>query len=122
MGEQTQAQIEEQTGFKIDINNDYYIVADDKQYILRVKKKKEAGARTKDENVGEEYYQNVAYFTSFKDLLKFIPEKIIRKNTNISNILDKLNEINESINKIAVEPIKIKVKVPVKEKGASDNE
>ncbi len=102
---------------------DYQIVSDERQFTVKVKKVKEAGAKTKDENIGEEYYQTIGYFTEFNSALKFIPQQVLRSNNDLSIIIDKLKQIEGDI-KALPKPIKIEVEkiVVKKEKNADDEE
>ena len=95
---------------------DYIIVADERQYVVKEKRKIEAGALTKEENVGREYYQSIGYFTDFKSALKFIPDKAIRSSDEVQEIISKLNDIHADI-KALPDPIKVEVeKIVFKDK------
>ena len=95
---------------------DYQIVSDERQFVVKAKKVKEAGAKTKDENIGEEYYQTLGYFSEFNSALKFVPQQVLRSNNDITVIKDKLEQIQADI-KALPKPIKIEVeKIVYKDK------
>ena len=101
---------------------DYQIVSDERQFAVKAKKVKEAGAKTKDENIGEEYYQTLGYFSEFNSALKFVPQQVLRSNDDITVIKDKLEQIQADI-KALPNPIKIEVeKVVVKKERISDGD
>lgn len=101
---------------------DYQIVSDERQFVVKTKKIKEAGVKTKDENIGEEYYQSVGYFTEFNSALKFIPQQVLRSNNDLSIVIDKLKQIEDDI-KALPKPIKIEVeKIVVKKEKNADKE
>ncbi|MFR1378445.1 MAG: hypothetical protein ACLSTJ_05760 [Clostridium neonatale] len=81
---------------KINID-DYLIETDERQFIVKVKKVVEEGRFTKEENIGKEYYQPIAYCTSLNSAMKFIPQQVLRSNDDITVIKDKLKQIETDI-------------------------
>lgn len=100
---------------KINIG-DYLIETDERQFIVKAKKVVEESRLTKQENIGKEYYQPIAYCTSLNSALKFIPQQVLRSNDDITIIMDKLKQIEVDINTLP-QPIKIEVeKIVYKDK------
>lgn len=81
---------------KINIG-DYLIETDERQFIVKAKKVVEESRLTKEENIGKEYWQPVAYCTSFDSALKFIPQQVLRGNNEIVVIKEKLMQIQADI-------------------------
>ena len=95
---------------------DYQIVADERQFVVKVSKKV---TDKESENYGKDYIQNVAYCTSFDSALRFIPQQVLRSNDDITVIKDKLEQIQADI-KALPNPIKVEVeKVVVKKEKNS---
>lgn len=80
--------------------DDYLIESDGRQYIVKIKKIVEEGRLAKKENIGKEYWQPIAYCTSFNSALKFVPQQVLRSNDDINIVLDKLNKIERDIKHI----------------------
>lgn len=100
---------------KINIG-DYLIETDERQFIVKAKKTVEESRFTKEENIGKEYYQPIAYCTSLNSALKFIPQQVLRSNDDITIIKEKLEQIEADINALP-QPIKIEVeKIVYKDK------
>ena len=98
---------------------DYQIVADERQFVVKVSKKV---TDKESENYGKDYIQNVAYCTSFDSALRFIPQQVLRSNDDITVIKDKLEQIQADI-KALPNPIKVEVeKVVVKKEKNSDGD
>lgn len=74
---------------------DYLIESDERQYIVKVKKIVEESRLTKKENIGNEYWQPIAYCTTFDSALKFVPQQASRSNDDILVIKEKLTQIHE---------------------------
>lgn len=55
---------------------------------------------TKKENLGKEYWQPIAYCTSFESALKFVPQQVLRSNHDILVIKDKLEQIENFIKQL----------------------
>lgn len=81
---------------KIDIGN-YRIISDERQFIIQSVGYVTESKVTKEENIGKEKTKNLAYYTSFKNALKYIANKIILDNDDIKIIMDKLNELERKI-------------------------
>lgn len=99
---------------KINIGN-YMIESDSLQFIVKERKIKQDG-----DNKGEEYWTNPKYIVKFEDVLKYIPQQVLRSNEDVSIIMDKLNEIQAAIQSLEYKPV-IYIKNE-KEKGESENE
>jgi hypothetical protein len=72
-------------------------------------------------NKGEEYWTSPKYIVNFKDVLKYVPEQVLRSNDDISTIIDKLNQIEADIKAIENKPV-IYVKPEKEEKENVVNE
>lgn len=81
---------------KINIG-DYLIETDERQFIVKAKKVVEESKLTKEENIGKEYWQPVAYCTTFDSALKFSPQQVLRGNNEIVVIKEKLVQIQADI-------------------------
>lgn len=84
---------------KINIG-DYLIETDERQFIVKAKKIVEESRLTKEENIGKEYWQAIAYCTTLDSALKFIPQQVLRSNEDILVIKEKLKQIDEDIKAI----------------------
>lgn len=76
----------------------YTITTDSRQYVVSETFVVEEGANSKEENIGKEYLKPIGYFTTLKSAYKFIGERTIKTNDDIETILEKLDEIVNSIN------------------------
>ena len=76
---------------------DYQITSDERQFIVNAKRVVKESKLTKGENIGKEYYQPIAYCTSFDSALKFIPQQVLRSNDGMLVIKHKLKQISEDI-------------------------
>lgn len=85
---------------KINIG-DYFIETDERQFIVKRKKVVEESRLTKKENIGNEYWQPIAYCTTLDSALKFVPQQILRSNDDISIVIDKLSQIEREIKVIS---------------------
>ena len=81
---------------KIDIG-DYRIISDERQFIIQSVGYVTESKVTKKENIGKEKTKNLAYYRSFKNVLKYLANKIVLDNADIKIILDKLNELERKI-------------------------
>lgn len=90
---------------KINIG-DYLIETDERQFIVKAKKTVEESRFTKEENIGKEYYQPIAYCTSLNSALKFVPQQVLRSNDDILVIKEKLEQIEADIKAIKINQIK----------------
>lgn len=76
---------------------DYLIETDERQFIVKSKKIVEDSKLTKEENIGKEYWQPVAYCITLDSALKFIPQQVIRSNHDMLVIIEKLEQIDKDI-------------------------
>lgn len=81
---------------KIDIG-DYRIISDERQFIIQSVGYVTESKVTKKENIGKEKTKNIAYYRSFKNVLKYLANKIVLDNDDTKIILDKLNELERKI-------------------------
>ena len=81
---------------KIDIGN-YRIISDERQFIIQSVGYVTESKVTKKENIGKEKTKNLAYYRSFKNVLKYLANKIVLDNDDTKIILDKLNELERKI-------------------------
>lgn len=81
---------------KIDIGN-YRIISDERQFIIQSVGYVIESKVTKKENIGKEKTKNLAYYRSFKNVLKYLANKIVLDNDDTKIILDKLNELERKI-------------------------
>lgn len=81
---------------KIDIGN-YRIISDKRQFIIQSVGYVTESKVTKKENIGKEKTKNLAYYRSFKNVLKYLANKIVLDNDDTKIILDKLNELERKI-------------------------
>ncbi|WP_221400478.1 hypothetical protein [Clostridium perfringens] len=81
---------------KIDIG-DYRIISDERQLIIQSVGHVTESKVTKKENIGKEKTKNLAYYRSFKNVLKYLANKIVLDNDDTKIILDKLNELERKI-------------------------
>ena len=79
---------------------DYFIETDERQFIVKVKKVVEESRLAKKENIGKEYWQPIAYCTTFDSALKFVPQQALRSNDDINVVIDKLTQIERDIKAI----------------------
>ncbi|GAA0107349.1 hypothetical protein [Clostridium tertium] len=84
---------------KINIG-DYFIETDERQFIVKAKKIVEESRLAKKENIGKEYWQPIAYCTTFNSALKFVSQQALRSNDDISVVIDKLTQIERDIKAI----------------------
>ncbi|HAT4309086.1 TPA: hypothetical protein I9080_002930 [Clostridium perfringens] len=81
---------------KINIG-DYRIISDERQFIIQSIGYVTESKVTKKENIGKEKTKNLAYYRSFKNVLKYLANKIVLDNNDTKIILDKLNELERKI-------------------------
>ncbi|HAT4343466.1 TPA: hypothetical protein I9085_002436 [Clostridium perfringens] len=81
---------------KINIG-DYRIISDERQFIIQSIGYVTESKVTKKENIGKEKTKNLAYYRSFKNVLKYLANKIVLDNDDTKIILDKLNELERKI-------------------------
>ena len=66
---------------------DYKVVTDDKQFIIQKKKVVQAGPFTKKENIGKEYWEDEAYYTSLNSALKSLRKRVFWTMTTYRSLL-----------------------------------
>lgn len=81
---------------KFELGN-YLIESNDLCYTVKIKRVKAASEKTKEENVGEEYHQNLGYYTTLENAIKHIPEHIVKTSKDLNEVLEKLAEIDTHI-------------------------
>lgn len=79
---------------------DYRLVSNENNFIVQKKKITQAGKLTKPENVGKESWVDDGYFSNFNSALKYLPNRVLLDNEDLSIIKTKLDEINISIKEI----------------------
>lgn len=80
---------------------DYLIETDERQFIVKTKKVVEENRLAKEENIGKEYWQAVAYCTTLDSALKFAPQQVIRSNNDALTIIEKLEQIHADIKELS---------------------
>lgn len=71
---------------------DYFIETDERQFKVKT-------YQCKDKD-GNDTYKTIAYCTTLSTALKFISQKVIRDNDDISVVIDKLTQIERDIKAI----------------------
>lgn len=79
---------------------DYLIESDERQYIVKIKKIVEESRLTKKENIGNEYWQPIAYCTTFDSALKFVPQQALRSNDDIISHQRKINSNTRAFKRV----------------------
>lgn len=95
---------------------DYQIESDSLQFIVKERRIAQEG-----KNKGEEYWTNPKYIVDFKDVLRYIPQQVLRANDDISIIMDKLSQIQADIQALERKPV-IYIKNEKEEKEKVINE
>ena len=88
---------------RVEISN-YIIETDSLQFIIKEKGIVQEGRLTKAENVGKEKETTLGYYTKFEDVLKAIPQEVLKGNDDMNIIKDKLIEIKAVIEAIDITP------------------
>lgn len=84
---------------KINIG-DYLIESDSMQFVVKEEKEVQEG-----KNKGDKYYKNLAYCSSFDEVLRFIPNEVLRTSDDLNIIIFKLNQIHEDIKALTHMPV-----------------
>lgn len=71
---------------------DYLIESDSMQFVVKERRIAQEG-----KNKGEEYWTSPKYIVKFSDVLRYIPEQVLRTNDDIGEIRRQLDEIHDSI-------------------------
>lgn len=79
---------------------EYQIESDSMQFVVKERRVAQDG-----KNKGEEYWTNPKYIVAFEDVLKYIPQQVLRANDDINIIMDKLNEIQGDIQTLEYKPV-----------------
>lgn len=86
---------------------DYRIESDSNCFILKSKKVVQESKLTKEENIGEERWVTVGYYTNIDKLLEDIPRQILLDNDDLKEISKKLGVLSIKIGgiKMALERV-----------------
>lgn len=86
---------------------DYRIESDSNCFILKSKKVVQESKLTKEENIGEERWITVGYYTNIDNLLEAIPRQILLDNDDLKDISKKLGVLSIKIGgiKMALERV-----------------
>lgn len=76
---------------------DYRLVTNDNNFIIQKKKIIQASKLAKPENVGKESWVDDGYFSNFDSALKYVSNRALLDNDDLSIIKNKLVEIHSSI-------------------------
>lgn len=76
---------------------DYRIESDSNCFILKSKKVVQESKLTKEENIGEERWVTVGYYTNIDKLLEDIPRQILLDNDDLKEISKKLGVLSIKI-------------------------
>jgi hypothetical protein len=80
----------------LDFGN-YRIITDDKQFITQEKRVKQENQFTKEENIGQEYYADLGYYTKLENALNSLGKRIILTNNDLKVILRELKLLQAKI-------------------------
>jgi hypothetical protein len=92
----TQVQHGRRKIMKLDLGN-FKIVTDERQFIVQEKKTIQEGRFTNPENIGKEYYESIAYFSSLDLALKYLGKRIVLDNDDLQVIKEKLSDLQGKI-------------------------
>lgn len=86
---------------------DYKIESDSNCFILKAKKVVQESKLTKEENIGEERWVTVGYFSQVDKLLEAVPRQILLDNDDLKEISKKLGVLSIKIGgiKMALERV-----------------
>ena len=84
----------------INLSNEYKIVTDEFQFIVQRMSITQAGANTKEENIGKEVWKDLGYFPKINSALKFVAKNILLSNNDLDIIINKLNLLDIKIEEI----------------------
>lgn len=76
---------------------DFRIITDERQYIVQKKRLVKPGKFTKEENVGKEVYDDIAYCGTLEFALKFLSNKLILDNDDLKVIQQELRLLRAKI-------------------------
>lgn len=86
---------------------DYRIESDSICFILKAKRIVKETKKTKEENIGEERWVAIGYYTNIDKVLEAIPRQVLLDNDDLKEIIRKLNTISIKIGgiKLALEGV-----------------
>jgi len=94
---------------EVEFMNKYRITADAMNIILQEKNtiKGTGKGRPTTKQVGEEYWQNVAFFSNPKNALKYVIEKEIRESweDDLKEVVKGMDKLQKAIHDIKLEPL-----------------
>lgn len=94
---------------EVEFKNGYKIVTDNLQFIVQKRKVIQAGAKTKEANIGNVVYENVAYCSTLEFALRTIGQKLVLEINDIQEIKKALNSLEREITAMT-ELLEIEVK------------
>lgn len=98
---------------------DYQITSDSYQFIVNKIGTVQESRLTNPENIGKETSKPIAYCTEFDEVLRYIPNDILRVNDDINIIMEKLTEVQKEINRLEFRPV---IEVKIEKEEVTDNE
>jgi len=97
------------TGKEVEFMNKYRLTADPLNIILQEKKTiiGEGRGRPTTRQVGEEYWNNIAFFATPKGVLKYVIEKEIRESwvVDLKEVVKGMDKLYKAIQDIKLEPL-----------------
>lgn len=75
----------------------YQLVTDSRQFIIQKEKVVQESQFTKEENVGDIYYENIAYYGQLDLALKYLSKLVILENDDLKVIKAKLSQLEAKI-------------------------
>ena len=88
---------------KLQITPDLRVVTSDVEFILQQRKVVQDGKFTKEENIGNEYWENIGFHPNVNYALNQISKQILLDNDDLDVIIEKLNELDNKIEEIRVQ-------------------
>ena len=85
---------------KINLTDTERIITDSMQFIVQAKRIVQASKSTKEENVGNEVWDNVGYFASINYALRYISKNIVLENDDFFVMIEKLNQLDIKIDEV----------------------
>lgn len=77
--------------------DEYQLVTDSRQFIIQKERVTQEGQFTKAENVGEVYYENIAYYSNLDMALKYLSKLVLLENDDLRVIKTKLKQLENKI-------------------------
>lgn len=75
----------------------YRMKTDTRQFIVQKRKVVQVGRFTKEENIGKEYWEDEAYYSTLNSALKLLKKKVLLDNDDLKVIISNLNELESKI-------------------------